>query len=117
MHLSRRGLLAAGSALGAAGAVAATAPGAAAHGDEPQVLSGAIRRVASSGAGVVFFSHGLDEVLELADRVVVSRGGRVAAEQATTRLDHDTIVRLIAGREIAETVVTSVDELGDPVLT
>ncbi|MBP0456449.1 sugar ABC transporter ATP-binding protein [Streptomyces montanisoli] len=92
-------------------------PTAALHGDEVQVLFEAIRRVASSGAGVVFISHRLDEVLELADRVVVLRDGRVVAEQATSRLDHDTIVRLIAGREIAETVVTSVDELGDPVLT
>ncbi|MDL4818621.1 sugar ABC transporter ATP-binding protein [Actinomadura opuntiae] len=92
-------------------------PTAALHGDEVQVLFEAIRRVASSGAGVIFISHRLDEVLELADRVVVLRDGRVVAEQATSELDHDTMVTLIAGREIAETTVRSRDETGEPVLT
>ncbi len=92
-------------------------PTAALHGDEVQVLFEAIRRVASSGAGVVFISHRLDEVLELADRVVVLRDGRVVAEEATSRLDHDTMVTLIAGREIAEMAVTNRDGVGEPVLT
>jgi len=92
-------------------------PTAALHGDEVQVLFEAIRRVAASGAGVVFISHRLDEVLELADRVVVLRDGRVVAEQATSTLDHDTMVTLIAGREITETAGTRQQGSGEPVLT
>jgi ribose transport system ATP-binding protein len=92
-------------------------PTTALHGDEVQVLFGAIRRIASAGAGVVFISHRLDEVLELADRVVVLRDGRVVAEEATSRLDHDTMVTLIAGREVADTTTASRDETGGPVLT
>ena len=95
-------------------------PTAALHGDEVQVLFEAIRRVASSGAGVVFISHRLDEVLELADRVVVLRDGRVVAEEATRRLDHNKMVTLIAGREIADAADTGMPEqvgAGDPVLT
>lgn len=92
-------------------------PTTALHGDEVRVLFKAIRRVASSGAGVVFISHRLDEVLELADRVVVLRDGRLVAEQATSELDHDKIVTLIAGREIAETAVTRRDVPGEPVLS
>jgi ABC-type sugar transport system ATPase subunit/ribose/xylose/arabinose/galactoside ABC-type transport system permease subunit len=92
-------------------------PTTALHGDEVQVLFEAIRRVASSGAGVVFISHRLDEVLALADRVVVLRDGRVVAKEPVSRLDHDTMVTLIAGREVAEMTVTSRDETGEPVLT
>ncbi|MEE4545890.1 sugar ABC transporter ATP-binding protein [Streptomyces sp. V4-01] len=97
-------------------------PTAALHGDEVQVLFEAIRRVAASGAGVVFISHRLDEVLELADRVVVLRDGRVVAEQATGELDHDTMVTLIAGRRIsdgatADPAATRRDAPGAPVLT
>ena len=80
-------------------------PTTALHGDEVQVLFEAVRRVAASGAGVVFISHRLDEVLELADRVVVLRDGRVVAEEPTDRLDHDAIVTLIAGREVADVSV------------
>jgi ribose transport system ATP-binding protein len=92
-------------------------PTTALHGDEVQVLFEAIRRVASSGAGVVFISHRLDEVLALADRVVVLRDGRVVAEEPVSRLDHDAMVTLIAGREVADTTTTSRDATGAPVLT
>ena len=92
-------------------------PTTALHRDEVQVLFEAIRRVASSGAGVVFISHRLDEVLALADRVVVLRDGAVVAEEATTRLDHNKMVTLIAGREIADTTTATRAPTGDPVLT
>ncbi len=92
-------------------------PTTALHGDEVQILFEAVRRIASSGAGVVFISHRLDEVLALADRVVVLRDGRVVAEEPTSRLDHDTMVTLIAGREVADTSGADRTESGAPVLT
>ena len=91
-------------------------PTTALHGDEVQVLFEAIRRVASSGAGVVFISHRLDEVLALADRVIVLRDGRVVAEEPVSRLDHGAMVTLIAGREIADTTTASREPAGEPVL-
>ncbi|MEU3512784.1 sugar ABC transporter ATP-binding protein [Streptomyces longwoodensis] len=78
-------------------------PTAALHGDEAHVLLEAVRRIARSGAGVVFISHRLDEVLGLADRVVVLRDGRVEAQDATSRLDHNRLVELIAGHTVAST--------------
>ena len=92
-------------------------PTAALHRDEVQVLFEAVRRVAASGAGVVFISHRLDEVRALADRVVVLRNGRVVADEPTSRLDHDQLVRLIAGRAVADLAVTRQDGTADPVLT
>ena len=92
-------------------------PTTALHGDEVQILFEAIRRIASSGAGVVFISHRLDEVLALADRVVVLRDGRVVAEEPTSRLDHDKMVTLIAGREVADTSGVARGNSGAPVLT
>ena len=90
-------------------------PTTALHGDEVQVLFEAVRRIAASGAGVVFISHRLDEVLELADRVVVLRDGRVVAEESTRHLHHDAIVTMIAGHEIAAVDVTG-GAAGDVVL-
>jgi ABC-type sugar transport system ATPase subunit len=92
-------------------------PTTALHGDEVQVLFEAIRRVASAGAGVVFISHRLDEVLALADRVVVLRDGMVVAEERASSLDHDQIVALIAGRSIADPTVTKEDGPTEAVLT
>ena len=72
-------------------------PTASLHGDEVQKLFVAVREVAERGAGVIFISHRLDEVVELADRVVVLRDGCVIADAARGQFDHDELVRLIAG--------------------
>jgi ABC-type sugar transport system ATPase subunit len=72
-------------------------PTASLHGDEVQRLFTAVRRVAERGAGVIFISHRLDEVIELADRVVILRDGRVVANARRGTLGHDDLVRLIAG--------------------
>lgn len=92
-------------------------PTAALHGDEVEGLFEAVRRVAASGAGVVFISHRLDEVLSLADRVVVLRNGKVVAREATGDLDHDRMVELIAGGSVAELTPTADREPGEPVVT
>jgi len=47
---------------------------------ESQELFAVMRRVAAEGTTVVFISHKLPEVVEIADRIVVMRGGRVVAE-------------------------------------
>lgn len=64
---------------------------------EVQRLFEAVRRAASAGAGVLFISHRLDEVLALADRIVALRDGRVVADQPARDVDADTLVALIAG--------------------
>jgi ABC-type sugar transport system ATPase subunit len=92
-------------------------PTAALHGDEVRRLFAAIRRVAARGGGVIFISHRLDEVMELADRVVALRDGRVVADAPIDELDHDRLVRLIAGRELAQGQIERDAALGDPVLS
>ncbi|MEC3975735.1 sugar ABC transporter ATP-binding protein [Amycolatopsis sp. H20-H5] len=92
-------------------------PTTALHRDEVAVLFEAVRRIADRGAGIVFISHRLDEVRALAHRVVVLRDGRVVADEPTGDLDHDELVRLIAGREVAELEVAERQNLAEPVLT
>ncbi|HEY5332006.1 MAG TPA: sugar ABC transporter ATP-binding protein [Solirubrobacterales bacterium] len=72
-------------------------PTAALHGEEVQKLFVAVRRVADRGAGVVFISHRLDEVVELADRVVVLRDGRWVGEARRGEFDQGRLVELITG--------------------
>jgi len=77
-------------------------PTAALHSSEAQRLFTAVRHVARDGAGVVFVSHRLDEVLGLADRVVALRGGRVVADIPAAELDRAQLIELIAGRVVNE---------------
>jgi len=75
-------------------------PTASLHGDEVDKLFAAVRRVAERGAGVIFISHRLDEVIDLADRVIALRDGRIVADARRGEFDHDALVRMIAGRDV-----------------
>jgi ribose transport system ATP-binding protein len=85
---------------------------------EVDALFREVRRVAGLGAGVLFVSHMLDEVLDLADRVTVLRDGKVVAEGVPTRdLNERALVDLIVGRSMSDlypSVVTP--PTGRPVL-
>jgi ABC-type sugar transport system ATPase subunit len=70
------------------------------HASEVEVLFEAVRRTAAAGAGVVFISHRLDEVLDLAERVVVLRNGCKVADLRTGDLDHETLVTHVTGSEV-----------------
>lgn len=72
-------------------------PTAALGADDVAKLFRAVRNVASEGAGVIFISHRLDEVMELADVVLVLRDGRVVADVSTGDCDHDELVALMVG--------------------
>lgn len=92
-------------------------PTTALHRTEVAVLFEAVRRIAARGAGIVFISHRIDEVLALADRAVVLRDGHVVADRPTSELTHETLVQLIAGREIAHLSVSPREETAAEVLS
>ncbi len=77
-------------------------PTAALQGEEVEVLFRAVRQVAAEGAGVLFISHRLDEVLGLADRVVALRDGLLVADEPIANVDQAALVRMIVGREMVD---------------
>jgi ribose transport system ATP-binding protein len=91
-------------------------PTASLHGEEVQKLFLAVRRVAERGAGVIFISHRLDEVIELADRVLALRDGRLIADVPRGGYDHDDLVRMIAGELAATDLDPSTRSAGEVVL-
>lgn len=71
---------------------------------EVEHLFGVLRPLASSGVGIVFVSHRLDEVLEITDRVTAMRSGRTISTTPTERHDRASLVRLITGHDHVEPV-------------
>ncbi|MGH3360588.1 MAG: ATP-binding cassette domain-containing protein [Nocardioidaceae bacterium] len=58
-----------------------------------------VRRLADKGLGVVFISHNMVDVFEVADRITALFLGRVAADVPASQLDNSRVVELItAGR-------------------
>jgi ribose transport system ATP-binding protein len=59
-----------------------------------------VKDLRSRGVGVIYISHRLGEVKEIADRAVVLRDGANAGSLAREEITHDRMVRLMVGRDI-----------------
>ena len=68
---------------------------------ETQTLFEQIRRLTDRGVAVIFISHKLDEIMELADRVTVLRDGQLIATVGTEALTPDSIAQMMVGRELS----------------
>ena len=53
---------------------------------------------------MIYVSHRLDEVFEIADRVVVLRDGRVAGERPIAATTPAELILLIVGREPSQVI-------------
>ncbi len=67
---------------------------------EAERLFSVIDDLKKQGRGIVFISHRLEEIYRVADRITVLRDGRHIATESASSLDGDSLVRLMAGREI-----------------
>lgn len=61
-----------------------------------------VRRVAHAGVGVLYVSHRIDEVLDLADNATVLRDGRKIAHRRVADLDRRSLVTMLVGRDFDE---------------
>lgn len=68
---------------------------------ETDNLFGIVRDLTAEGVGVVYVSHRLDEVLLLADDVVVLRDGQLVDSGPRSGYDERSLVAQMAGRELA----------------
>ncbi len=59
-----------------------------------------VRELRSQGVSIIYITHRLGEVDELADRVVVLRDGRNVGTLAREEIDRDRIINLMVGRDL-----------------
>jgi rhamnose transport system ATP-binding protein len=91
-------------------------PTAALSGPEVERLFGVVQTLRDRGAGVLFISHRLDEVLAICTAVTVLRDGEVTHEGAASELTADELVRKMVGRELTQLFPKVEAEIGEPVL-
>jgi ribose transport system ATP-binding protein len=60
-----------------------------------------VRQLASEGVAIIYTSHRIEEVLELADRVTVLRDGRRVVTARIDELSRGAIISAMVGREMA----------------
>jgi ribose transport system ATP-binding protein len=61
-----------------------------------------IRELSAAGVGVIYISHRLGEVRELAHRVAVLRDGENAGELRGAEITHAAMVKLMVGRDVSQ---------------
>ena len=71
-------------------------------GDDVNRLFDLIRRLAGRGLAVIYISHFLEEVREIADRVTVLRDGKTVGTANGRDLETSQIVRMMVGRDVEE---------------
>jgi ABC-type sugar transport system ATPase subunit len=69
---------------------------------ETRVLFKVIRKLRESGMGIVYISHHLDEIFEIADRVTVLKDGQYVDTQPIAALTVEDIIQMMVGRELSE---------------
>jgi ribose transport system ATP-binding protein len=68
--------------------------------DEVERLLEMVREVQRGGTSVLYVSHRLDEIFEIADRVTVLRAGKVVATLPVDEVDQRSLAQLMVGEEV-----------------
>jgi len=68
---------------------------------ESQVLFELIDRFRKTGVAIVFISHKLDEIEQIADVITVLRDGELVGSYPAAELSKDDMARLMVGRELS----------------
>jgi simple sugar transport system ATP-binding protein len=83
---------------------------------EVEEFFGIVRSLRDSGKGIVFITHKLDEIREVADRINVLRRGRIVGEADPKMVSKEELAEMMVGRPVELVVAKGVGKPGDPVL-
>ncbi len=83
---------------------------------EAQELFTILRSLTDQGKSIIFISHKLNEVLEIADRVTVLRRGKTVETLPTAGATEQQLARLMVGREVLLRVEKGASTVGEPLL-
>jgi ribose transport system ATP-binding protein len=81
------------------------------------ILHAKLRTLRSQGIGLVYVTHRLDEVYQIADRVTVLRDGRCVESRPVSEVSPSELVDWIVGRSLNTGVTSTNRPLGDVVLS
>ncbi|MFC1603396.1 sugar ABC transporter ATP-binding protein [Planctomycetota bacterium] len=69
---------------------------------EIELLFAQIRRLKAEGVGIIYISHRIDEVIDIADRVTVLRDGKAVFTGRTSDLSPGEIIFKMVGRDLEQ---------------
>lgn len=84
---------------------------------EVKVLYESIEKLKERGVSMIYISHRLEEVFEVADRVTVLRDGKTIKTMDTADTNAEELIKLMVGRELTNDYPARVKPVGDVILS
>ncbi|NMD37605.1 MAG: sugar ABC transporter ATP-binding protein [Christensenellaceae bacterium] len=69
---------------------------------ETEELFKIIRQLKNNGIGIIYISHKLEELFEIADRIIVLRDGYIVGNEQTSSTNKDRLISLMVGRSLSK---------------
>lgn len=69
---------------------------------EVEAMFDIVRKLKEEGVTIIYISHRMDEIFEIADRVTVMRDGQYVGTKTTASTNREELVNLMVGRELTE---------------
>jgi rhamnose transport system ATP-binding protein len=84
---------------------------------EQHLLFAIVRNLRQGGVGVIYISHRLEEIFQLADRVTVLRDGESIGTNKVESINEIELIRMMVGREVSQIFPPVEGEAGEVVLS
>jgi rhamnose transport system ATP-binding protein len=84
--------------------------------EDTQNLFRVVRELRAAGAGIIYISHRLEELAQIADRVTVLRDGQTIETKPMNGVTRDDLIRLMIGRELSAVFPKRAVKQGDVLL-
>ena len=84
--------------------------------DDADNLLRVVRELRATGVGMIYISHRLEELPQIADRVTVLRDGKTIATRDMAEVNREQLIQMMVGRELSAVFPKRKVSLGDTVL-
>jgi len=85
-----------------AGVIIMDEPSSALSEKEVEILFNTIKDMKSKGVAIIYISHKMEEIYQIADRITVLRDGKYITTKHVAELDKNSLISLMVGRELEE---------------
>lgn len=83
---------------------------------ETKQLFDIVRKLKGKGAGIVYISHKMEEIYEIADRITVLRDGQHVGTASARELPSEKMIQWMVGRKIDQFFPSRTAEIGEELL-
>jgi ribose transport system ATP-binding protein len=75
-----------------------------------------LQRLAADGVGILYISHKIKEIFQVADSVTVLRDGKYVGTRKISEVQPDDVIRMMVGRELGNMYPPKSETIGAPLL-